>query len=433
VTCLWNPLRPVNRLPPEILALCAAFVPRTDPKPIVSLAHVCRYWREAITSNPGSWTLIGNKWERLVPLCLERAGVAPLTVDLWIGGLKRKFVHALLPHVTRISSLSLTACTSLKDMEDFLSSPMLNPTSLKFKSPYWPEIHLYPILSNIKSVVELNLTSYKIPFKELIRFLESNPCIERLELFIMFTNAPALTTLERAVSIPRLRHLALTCYSNHATDARALLSSLSLPRGINIEIHEAEHESRGDLASFLPSPPTFIQDILAPIITVKDLCFEGRLHLSGNDGSFSFHSPKVSKNHYEYFDMFATGAVREFHLHLGWRDPPPLLLEQLPALEALLINQTRPRRGLLSVLAEDPVLCPSLKTIVLFNCLETDAEIKQLEEISEKREHSIAARLHRIVIVNHTQDFPKLDSVSRLRMLVPRVDFVVGNELPDLL
>ena len=431
VACLRNPLRPINRLPPEIIALCAAFVPRADPRPIFSLTHVCRYWRGAITSNPGCWTLIGSGWKLLVPLCLERAGIAPLTVDMSMRGLKRKFVQALLPHVTRISGLSLTDCTSLKHMETILSSPMLNPTSLMLEAPELAEIHLYPVLSNIKYLVELKLVQYKISFEEFIGFLESNTYLEILELAIQFTGIPVLTALERGVLLPQLRHLALTC--DDPIDARALLSSLTFPRGINIEVHGSPRNLYPDLTSFLPSPPTLIQDLLAPITTVKYLRNKGQLYLSGKNGSFSFYNRIRAPNHYKEFDLFATGAVREFHLHFYSADDPlSLPLERLPALEALVIHQPD-CRGSLSVLAEEPMLCPSLKTIAFSDCWVTDTEIKLLEGVLAKRQHSIAARLHRVVIANHTYNFPKPESVSRLRMFVSRVDIVAGDELPDLL
>ena len=82
VITLRNSLRTVNRVPPEVITLCAAFVSPTDPRPIVPLTHVCRYWRNAITSSPRNWASIGSGWRRLAPLCLERAGVVPLTVEI---------------------------------------------------------------------------------------------------------------------------------------------------------------------------------------------------------------------------------------------------------------------------------------------------------------------------------------------------------------
>ena len=135
-------------------------------------------------------------------------------------------------------------------------------------------------------------------------------------------------------------------------------------------------------------------------------------------------------NLYEEFDLFATGSVREVHLHLYSSSRPALPLGRLPALEAFVIHQTDCGWNL-SVLTEKPVICPSLKTIAFLDCWEIP--INKLKAVLVKREHSIAARLHRVVIANHTYQFPKPGLVARLRMLVPRVDVVAGDELPDLL
>jgi len=425
VTHMRNPLRPGNRLPPEIIVLCAAFIPHTDPKPIVSLTHVCRYWRGAITSSPGNWTLIGSRWKRLVPLCLERAGVAPLTVDISMTRLEQgdNFVQALLPHVSRISNLSLTGYPSLENAANILSSPMLNLTSLKFKSPNWTKIRLSPVLSNIKSLVQLEFIRCEFSFRGFIGFLESNPHLEILDLDISFSATTPV--LERGVSLPRLRRLALTC---NPTDARALFSSLLLPRGINIEVHG--RSSSDGLTSYLPCPSTLIEDLLAPIPTIKYLRNNGQMHLSGNNGSFSFYSHAMPQKVYEELDLFATGAVRELHLHFYSEDPLSLLLERLPALEAFAIYRASCSQSL-SALGGEPPLCPSLKTIAFLDCWRLP--IDQLEGVLAEREHSIAARLHRVVIAIDKGDFPKYDLVTRLRKLGPRVDFMMGSKLPDLL
>jgi len=102
-------MQPVNCLPPEIIALCAAFVPRTDLRPIVSLAHVYQYWHGAITSSLGSWTSIDSARKELAPLCLECVGAA-LTANISVLDIQEEkvFIQTLLPHVPRISHLSLT-------------------------------------------------------------------------------------------------------------------------------------------------------------------------------------------------------------------------------------------------------------------------------------------------------------------------------------
>ena len=470
----------MNRLPPEIIALCAAFVPRTDPKPVVSLTHVCRYWREAITSSPGNWVLIGSKWRRLVPLCLERTGVAPLTVDISVPKIEKdeEFLRALLPRVHRISNLSMIGYPSIEtvanDLPGFFASPMPDLTSLKLGQSEEPiewfpsseastpslfqnvsklislhltRIPLYPTLSNIASLVKLELAGYLFPFRKLIGFLESNTSLEIVILRLAFDEGSVVTALERNVSLPRLRRLAFTC--DEAIDARGLLSCLSFPRGVNIEIHESQWNSYEDFTSFLPSPPTPIQDLLAPITTIKSWNYPKRLHLFGNDGSFSFHgrgapSRVHPREYFQEFDLFTTGAVRQIHLLLdhalgvvGPNDRISRPFGHLPALEALVISGSRLSPGPLTALAKEPTLCPSLRTVALLDCVVTHEAFMELESMLTKREHSTAARVHRVVIANKTQEMPdQIRSVGRLRKLVPCVDISMGNEsyeLPDLL
>jgi len=475
VICLRNPLKAVNRLPREIIAMCAAFVPRTDPKPIVSLTHVCRYWREAIISSPRNWTLIGSGWQRLVPLCLERAGETPLAVGISVPSIKEKknFVRALLPRIPRISHLSLAGFSSIEKVADdlpaFFASPMTDLTSLELDQRKAPterfpsnedpapplfrsvskltslrlfRIPLYPALFNIASLVELQLTDYKIPLQKFIGFLESNFSLEIVVLNIEFVKGSVSTAPEINASLPRLRRLALTCYN--AIDARGLLSCLSLPRGVDIEVHGSKQNPCGDLASFLPCPPTPIQDILDPITTIRSWHFPRQLHLFGNDGSFSFHSHSDPSRYYQEFDLFATGAVRQIHLVLntwlrmvGPNDNISRPFEHLPALEALVLSGGRYEPGPLTALAKNPALCPSLKTVALLDCMESPEAFRELESMLTERERSTVARVHRVVIANKRRDMPnQIQSVGRLRMLVPRVDTVMGDEryeFPDLL
>ena len=456
----------MNRLPPEIIALCVAFVPRTDPRPVVSLTHVCRYWRGAIISSPGNWSSINSRWKRLVPLCLERSGATPLITNIKISHIQDDddVLQALLPRVSRTSHLALTGFSSVKDVANILpglfASPMPNLASLaleqnedstqlfpsntarvppllqnvsKLKSLRLTRVPLYPALFGIESLVELKLVHYRLPLRKLIRFLESNLNVEILDLDIEFSKIPRQTTPGRQGSLPRLQRLALSC--KKGIDSRALFSSLSLPHGANIEVHyDPPRWSPDELTSFLPCTLPTIQDLLDPITTIK---YHSRsswgLHLFGNDGSFSFRvDGGVKRKTYEEFDLFATGAVREFQIHPGNQARLSWVLEQLPGLEALVIFQAELSLGFFSALAEEPVLCPSLNTIAFLDCEVTHEAVLGLESIMTKREQSTAARLHRVVIVNNSQ-LPGREQISQLRKFVPRVDIMAGDELPELL
>lgn len=216
---------------------------------------------------------------------------------------------------------------------------------------------------------------------------------------------------------------------------------MTFPRGVDIEI-EAIYDKWspaircGDLASYLPDPPTSIRDLLAPITAIESSNCPRHLHLSGNGGSFSFRNDVAPPRVYQEIKLFTADAVRQFHIYLGHLKTPsmPWLLERLPALEVLIISDRyqRIQPESLSPLAKEPVLCLSLKTIAFFNCTVDRYVLKALGEILVKREHSTAARLHRILFVID-RDVPDGPSTSVIRKHVPRVDFVVGHELPDLL
>jgi hypothetical protein len=87
IPSLRNMLQPINRLPPKILLrIPQCFLHMgvaVDTRPIVPLTHVCRYWRDSISSDPANWVLISNLSEGLTALTLERtANAVPLQVYL---------------------------------------------------------------------------------------------------------------------------------------------------------------------------------------------------------------------------------------------------------------------------------------------------------------------------------------------------------------
>ena len=399
---------------------------------------------------------------RLVPLCLERTGAVPLTVDISISDIDgdEEFLQALLPHTSRISHLSLTEYTSVDELSDdlpgFFASPMSNLTSLELEQTEEPTIpssgasapplfqnvsklellHLtrtpiYPAVFNITSLVELKLVGYKgtLDFRSFIEFLDFNPNLEIVALDLQFAEGSVWIIPERTVSLPRLRSLGFTC--DTAADARGLLSCLSLRRGIQIEIQGSRSNPCADLASFLPHAPTRLQQLLAPITTIKyqdsPRCFQ----IFSSNGRLSFRSPKTLPTSHGELKSFVTETTREFHVDGCHNLTTPL--ELLPALEALVFSGVDRFPGSLPELTREPILCPSLKTIAFFDCKVTGEVIKELGRALAKRRDSTAARLYRVVIVNSTRPLPDFQSIRQLQNIVPCLDVRVGNKLPDLL
>ena len=463
---LRNSLRPVNCLPPEVIALCATFVSSTNPRPIVSLTHVCRYWRKAITSSPRNWTSIGSDWKRLVPLCLKHSGAVPLTVSIKVQDINgdETFLKAILPYTSRIAHLSLTGHRSIEALANVIptlfTSAMHNLISLElqqssrsvepFPSEVPPSLRiswklsrlmslrltrapLYPALTSITSLVELALVGYTVPFDfwKFTGFLISNPDLQTITLDIQFTDRPSRVWSARTVPLPRLRHISFTCA--HSTDSRALLSSLHLPRGVFLEVVGSQVNQCFELSSFLPSPATPIQETLAPIATIAYQNYPREVQFHGSDSYLSFRCSRFPFDIYSEFSLFPKTTVREFHVKIDPYSDLSCPLSQLPALETLILFgiPAFPTQAF-AFLTEQPVVCSSLKTIAFFDCVLDSKVIGELEEGIARRKNSTAAWLHRIVIVCKSRVLPDHKLILRLQNHVPCVDARIGNKLPSL-
>jgi hypothetical protein len=467
VVTLRNSLRPVNRLPPEVLASCAAFVSDTDPRPIVPLTHICRYWRRAISSNPRNWASIATGWKRLVPLCLERAGAVPLTVDITVSDINsgEGFLESLFHHTSRIGHLRLVGYPSIEAVENnllgFFDSPMPSLASLELEQTVEPvdifpkkevptppvfqnisnlkSLHLartplYPVLLSITSLRELKLEYTSLfNFGTLIKFLRSNPLLEDLVLEIRFVEdtAPA----SPRVSLSRLRHLSVTC--SKATDSKGLLSCISLPRGVDVEVTSTLLDQSAEFGSFLPSPTTPVLGLLDPVTTIKTRVTPRELHFVGNSSTFTFRSSlSPPSNVLREFMTFPTTAVREFYANIHpWVYTVAgvsTLAESLPALETLALSNTPFPTGLLGALTKEPVLWPALKTIAFLNCDIDSVIIGSLAAAIADRRDKAGVRLFRVVIVSSTVTQLDVASVQKLRKSVPCVEIRVDDKFPDL-
>jgi len=231
--------------------------------------------------------------------------------------------------------------------------------------------------------------------------------------------------------LARLRELSFTCVN--AIDAKLLISSISFPRGVSLEVFSSRRKKDADLRSFLPSPPTPIQGLLAPIATIKCQDEPGVVQLYGNNSRFSFRCSGFRLDAYCGLSLFSTTAVREFHVQTNSCHDLSRALLRLPALETLvLVGVTTFSDDSFKFLAEEPVLCPSLKTIAFFDCNLCSRTIGELEGVVTRRKNSMAAWLHRVVIVRRAGKLPDSKLIHRLRQVVPRVDARIDEELPDL-
>lgn len=277
--------------------------------------------------------------------------------------------------------------------------------------------------------MELKLVGYTTPFHfgKFTGFIRHNPALELIVLDIQFAECISPPSV---ASLSRLRHLSFTCA--HAIDAKGLISAISFPRGVSLEICSSRKKKDADLRSFIPSP-TPIQELLSPITIIKCQNEPGVVQLYGGNSSFSFRCSGFLLDAYRAFSLFSTTCVREFHVKTSSCHDLSPPLSRLPALETLVLVgiSTFPYDSL-GFLAEEPVPCPSLKTIAFFDCNLDQRVIRELEEVVMRRKSSIAAWLHRVVIVRTAGKLPDGKLIHGLRQCVPRVDARIDEELPDL-
>jgi hypothetical protein len=289
---------------------------------------------------------------------------------------------------------------------------------------------LYPAITGVTSLVDLKLDGYTTPFQfpEFIAFLGANPNLQFIVLDVQFERPPS--GFGEVVALPHLRRLSLTCAD--PLDAKLLISCISLPRGVSLEIAGSSANRCTALRSFLPSPPTGIEEMLTPIVTIKYQRDPGMVQFYGNDSSLSFRPASYAPGSYPELSLFPATTVRELHLENDRYRDPALLLSQLPALETLVLVNVDPPQPLFACLMAEPVLCPSLKTIAFFDRDVYSEVIEKLEAVVIRRKKSTAAWLYRIIIVGQTLHFLDHDLVLRLRKSVPCVDVRVDDKIPDL-
>ena len=401
-----------------------------------------------------------------MPLCLERAGVVPLVVDITVSDIRgdSSLLASLIPCVSRISCLSLEGYPSIEavaeDLPGLFAAPMSNLASLELRQAIEPaelfplnEIPVPPVFQNVSnlkslrltrtpiystlfgvtSLVELKLTGYTNPFHfgVFIRFLASNINLEIVDLGIKFIEGSVWETPVQMTSLAHLRSLSITC--SEPIFAKGLLSCISLPPGICLEVSCLQWTSLG---MCLPSPPTNIHAALAPITAIRFQAAPREIRVSGNGGSLSFRCPQPQFWNPE-LHLFPTTSVREFHVDIApWTFTPAFfvsLFTRLPALEILVVtNSTCWPTGLFDSLAGQPPLCPSLKTMAFFNCGLTPEAVEEFEGMVARRKGSTSTWLYQVVIVSSTRALPDYTLVERLKQHVPRVDVRMDDKLPDL-
>lgn len=228
IRVLRNNARPIGRLPPELLSIIFQFVATPlehDSTPtlrdVISLTHVCHYWRTILLNHNGVWSDIHLKGQDpgLVARQLDRCGDATLSVNVhlqfWMFRrentrllnnlrealtgirLRRDQIRRLVVHIACCQAFHQYFNFDLPNLEELVWEDLCVQHAITHNSnPPDPERNRLPRLRYLSVKKTLywpveftsGLTSFRleghmtITPEKLTNFLRRNPTLESLEL-----------------------------------------------------------------------------------------------------------------------------------------------------------------------------------------------------------------------------------------------------------
>jgi hypothetical protein len=215
-----NTLAPINRVPPELLALIPDFWSSYGrDKSTIALTHVSKAWREIFTSRSSLWTDFHCADAEKTRAYLERSKSSPISLEL-----RREdglFLHdpffQIAPHaVNRLKDLFLsTDLDYLKDITDRLSrsAPILENLRIfgsandPFSTPVLPVTIFNGDLSSLRNL-ELFSVRTQLPWRNMINLTSFSlgyviePSVSVGQLLDFFEGAPRLLEVELAFATP---------------------------------------------------------------------------------------------------------------------------------------------------------------------------------------------------------------------------------------
>ncbi|KAI0328100.1 hypothetical protein GY45DRAFT_1326757 [Cubamyces sp. BRFM 1775] len=263
---------PVRQLPPEVLRMIFSYATSdaTGNADIISISHVCSYWRACSLQAPALWAHILLNHPAGIKVFLERSRPMPLRVAYKAS---QKPVIATLRLIAaeahRLRSLNIyvpeeTGLDSILNRIRF-AAPMLEELVIKHQEPLrppkGPEAFPRPqessgvpslrtltlkstplpyILSGPSSLVSLNIFGM-VPFlSDLFRLLANSPKLESVKICGTITLEGV--DVARHVDLPSLKNLHIEAFPPNGI--AHILSRLTMPTTVSISIRadmDAEH------------------------------------------------------------------------------------------------------------------------------------------------------------------------------------------------
>ena len=257
-----NTFAPINKIPPEILALLPDFWdPYDRDQDVIGLTHVCRAWREVFISRSSLWADFDCEDGEKTGIYLERSKASPISLTLRRTGdiSSHDPLFQIIPHdIGRLKSLSIVGTPkTVRLITPHLShpAPLLEHLSI-FAGGEKPPL-LHP--ASTSALFNENLPSLRTLRLECIRTELHWRNMDSLTSFVLGQTPPGEVTVNQLLdffeSAPRLcevelrsttpttsaqngRLVSLTCLKRmHICDcgpASVLLDHLLIPVGAKL-------------------------------------------------------------------------------------------------------------------------------------------------------------------------------------------------------
>jgi len=256
-------LAPINKIPPEILALVPDFWDTRDrDQDVITLTHVCHAWREIFISRSSLWTDFDWLDEEKTQVYFERSKSSPINLSLDLNrGIPPRDPFQPTPHTTgRLKSLSVKGRSeNVEAVTSRLShpAPLLEHLSMSFDPPWWPSHYpaLPPALFNgdLSSLrtLRLEFVHTELPWRNMVNL--TSLALTRLQsgtvsggqLLDFLESAPYLKEVKFYYATPTTgiqdgRLVSLGCLESMVIEAdvpcSTLLEQLLIPVGAKLKL-----------------------------------------------------------------------------------------------------------------------------------------------------------------------------------------------------
>ena len=348
--CLESILQPINRLPKDTLTLIPRFFTNEEwahdtfpmNKPLITMTHVCRSWRNTLLSTPSLWTQIdfSTSNSKQAKGFLGRSGKQLLDVYQFFESeddvepflsttlrnmyrLRRldiaSFLLYLEPVLTRFTGPApeLTHLRIANEPDTTDRDMKLPSTIFKVQLPKLESLSLAYVHSNLRGFNFPSLTWFdfttgtSISVRDLTSFFERCPSLESIEINLSYAPQPPIPPPHKRVRLAALKKLKL----DQTASTSGLLDHLILPNYVEVMLRGQftgeKFDCRGGPAAQIH--PSSVNHISAMKGITKAAAMPNSCIFSGPNGYLRFWCFQENRKSFdaEFFTSFSPISVSE--------------------------------------------------------------------------------------------------------------------------